>query len=273
MANRISYNKSIPKTGVQLNSGHPLSQGLVGYWLLNEMGGNKAYDISGRNVDGTLTNGPIYNNDGLIFDGNNDYVKAGVRSTIQGFPFTLCGWVRNTVTDTSFRTILCIGSNTANRGWFTIQARPFSATTTRFGIAADNNDLGGGTDDHQNTTNFSGSTWHFVVGVFASATDRRLYIDGNLLASQTTSVTFNAGVTTGSTFIGALNLRGSPFAGKYWLGQAKNLRIYNRALTQNEIMDLYVNPYAGILVPKRRNITQQASAGATTNSNFFFFFS
>ena len=31
----------------------------------------------------TLTNGPVYNNGGLNFDGTNDYAKAGVRSTVQ----------------------------------------------------------------------------------------------------------------------------------------------------------------------------------------------
>lgn len=267
MANRINYQK--PPIGVQLNTNHPLGQGVVGYWLMDEMGGGIAYDISGRNVNATLTNGPVYNNDGLNFDGNNDYAKADVRSTIQGFPFTLCGWVRSTSSDTSYRIILCIGSNGANRGWFTIQARPVSATAMRFGMAADNNDLGGGSDDYQDTTSYSSSCWHFVCAVFVSATDRRLYVDGRLLASRTGSVTFNTAITTGSTYIGARNLRGSPAIASYWLGQSKNLRIYNRALTANEVSELYSNPYAGILIPRRRNITQQATSGVIYNSNFF----
>ena len=37
MANRINYQK--PPIGVQLNTNHPLGQGVVGYWLLDEMGG------------------------------------------------------------------------------------------------------------------------------------------------------------------------------------------------------------------------------------------
>lgn len=267
MANRINYQK--PPIGVQLNTNHPLGQGVVGYWLLDEMGGGIAYDISGRNVNATLTNGPFYNNDGLNFDGSNDYAKSGVRSTIQGFPFTLCGWVRSTSSDASYRTILCLGSDTANRGEYTIQARPLSSSVMRFGITANNNDLGGGVDDYQDTTNYSSSCWHFVAAVFNSATDRKLYVDGILLASRTGSVTFNTGVTTGSTYIGARDLRGSPLAGSYWLGQLKNLRIYNRALTPNEVSELYVNPYAGILMPKRRNIAQQATSGVIYNSNFF----
>lgn len=271
MANRINYQK--PPIGVQLNTNHPLGQGVVGYWLLDEMGGGIAYDISGRNVNATLTNGPVYNNDGLNFDGTNDYAKAGVRSTVQGFPFTLCGWVRSTSTDTAYRTILGIGSDTVNRGWFTIQVRARTATAMRFGMTADNNDLSGGTDDYQDLTDYSSSCWHFVAAVFASATDRRLYVDGRLLASRTGSVTFNTAITTGSTYIGARGLRGAPAANTYLLGQAKNLRIYNRALTKNEIAELYVNPYSGILMPMRRNINQQpAGASIYTKANYFLSF-
>src|SRR3989344_8190545 len=58
-----------------------LTNGLVGYWSFDgkDMAGVTAYDRSGQNNNGTLTNGPVRAigkiGQGLSFDGSNDYVN------------------------------------------------------------------------------------------------------------------------------------------------------------------------------------------------------
>lgn len=65
----------------RLDFDNPLSQGLVGCWLMNEGAGSKVYDISGRGNDGTLTNmAPATDwvvgdsGSGLKLSDDNDYV-------------------------------------------------------------------------------------------------------------------------------------------------------------------------------------------------------
>ena len=75
-----------------------LTTGLVAHWAFDETSGNIAYDSAGNN-DGTLVNGPVWTTgiiDGAIdFDGVNDYVDCGdiLDSQIQN-AFTIGTWLR-----------------------------------------------------------------------------------------------------------------------------------------------------------------------------------
>ena len=93
-----------PLFGTPLNLGHPLAQGLVGSWLLNEGSGNKAYDSSGQVNHGTLVN--ISNpptstsgwaagayGGGLLFNGVNNRIDIGEPAILDYFTaFTLVGF-------------------------------------------------------------------------------------------------------------------------------------------------------------------------------------
>ena len=49
-----------PLPGAQLDRTHPLAQGLVGCWLMNEGGGDRVYDYSGNDNHGTFVGGPTW---------------------------------------------------------------------------------------------------------------------------------------------------------------------------------------------------------------------
>lgn len=49
-----------PLPGAQLDRTHPLAQGLVGCWLMNEGGGLSVHDYSGNDNSGLLENGPVW---------------------------------------------------------------------------------------------------------------------------------------------------------------------------------------------------------------------
>ena len=87
--------------------------GPVGYWTFDEGAGNTAYDVSGNNNNGTLTNFNFDTTSGwttgkvagaLKFDGVNDYVSVansaslGVASTNK---ITISAWVKWTGTTTN----------------------------------------------------------------------------------------------------------------------------------------------------------------------------
>ena len=83
-----------PKPGVMVNPLHPLSRGLVGYWLFNEGAGSLANDISGYKNHGRLKNmlpnvqGSGWSASkfgrGISFDGVNDYVNCGNDASLTG---------------------------------------------------------------------------------------------------------------------------------------------------------------------------------------------
>lgn len=69
-----------PLPGAQLDRSHPLAQGLLGCWLMNEGSGLSVYDYSGNDNHGVLTNGPTWvagpDGGALSFDGVNDRIRV-----------------------------------------------------------------------------------------------------------------------------------------------------------------------------------------------------
>lgn len=78
-----------------------VTDGLVGWWKLDEGSGTTANDSSGQGNTGTLTNGPTWTSgkrDGSInFDGNNDYITVPDTSILEmSFPFSVSAWINTT---------------------------------------------------------------------------------------------------------------------------------------------------------------------------------
>ena len=83
-----------PLLGTPLDLSNPINRGLVGFWLFNEAGGMKAYDLSGKGNHGALTNfafpststsgwNPGRAGIGLSFDGVDDYISfASIPTTV-----------------------------------------------------------------------------------------------------------------------------------------------------------------------------------------------
>lgn len=63
------YHQENPPLGSQINWGHPLSQGLVGCWLMNERGGKRLNDLAFNNNLAIAQ--PDWKGGNLNFDGNS----------------------------------------------------------------------------------------------------------------------------------------------------------------------------------------------------------
>ena len=85
----MSYGAVKPYRGTPLNKNHPLARGLAGCWVMNEGTGFKVFDLSGNGNTGTMTG--MTNSDwvpgtdgyALDFDGTDDYIAVGDRSSLQ----------------------------------------------------------------------------------------------------------------------------------------------------------------------------------------------
>jgi hypothetical protein len=82
------------------------------------------------------------------------------------------------------------------------------------------------------TTNYTANTWNHACGVFASATDRRAYLNAGGEGTQGSSATFG---TLTNIYIG-MRIAGS--AGGFMNGQIAEFGIWSAALTAAEIASL-----------------------------------
>ncbi|MDP3772440.1 MAG: LamG domain-containing protein [bacterium] len=225
-----------------------LTSGLVGAWSFDgpDMAGVNAYDRSGSFATGTLTNGPARTvgkiGQALEFDGVDDYVSTTYAPIFaDGADFSFTAWVK--APSLANVTADIVGS-LANTGISDETIRLiFNASGCTSGkiewIVRDTNSVSG--DDVCSTSSsFDNNVWHHVVGVFDEDVSLYLYVDGVLQGS--TAVTNGSGDAekdfTGYPFyIGARNGQGA--ADTFLSGSIDDVRIYNRALSADEIKRLY----------------------------------
>jgi len=208
---------------------------LLGWWKLDEGMGDIVLDWSGHDNHGTLTNGPVWveGNDGgaLQFDGSNDYVNLGTPAELY-IPdnYTYSAWFRvgeNINGDSDAQYLLCIGSRSDlvfgvedNVGIDGDLALHYYDTAPGF------NSLNVG------KTVWSSGDWHMVAGT-KDSTGHKIYLDGELKNSDTNTRDDNY-ATTRMISIGAMGWNND----EYYNGAIDDVRIYNRALTGDEIKQI-----------------------------------
>ena len=237
--------KQKPPLGTPLIPKHPHLDGLVGWWLFQEGGGDQVYDLSGNDHTGTL-NGfafPATTSSGwnpgafgaaLLFDSNDDVIDVGAMSIVDNAAFTISARFKTENVGVTQITLFGEG-NTGNNGPFlSLRANNGTAGQIEFAIRDDAND----TMSMDHGTTWNDGIWHQVAVVKLAANNWLLYIDG---IQKDSSGTASGATTTDTTAVGALPRIATSF---FWDGYLDDVRIYNRALTAAEIMGLYINPFA-----------------------------
>lgn len=101
--------------------------------------------------------------------------------------------------------------------------------------------------------------WHFIAGTWDGVT-LKYYIDGVLIASNSPSLTWaTAPLLPSSTANISIGVYRNDSI--YFDGYLKNMRIYNRALSQGELRQLMGEPWRPF-VPSRLNLRQMVSSAA-----------
>ncbi len=234
---------SKPLLGAQLNWAHPLNKGLVGYWLFNEGMGDKANDLSMNGNVGTLSGmafpsttssgwNPGHKGVGLNFDGVNDCVDAGNRKSLQiDGDVTLSVHLKHSIGE-GYLIGKGIGNDNTQMWYLRIN---FDNRIEFIGGNSSENGMG---FDVLTIDTISNNTWNYLVGTISGNT-ANIYINGKISKSElVTSRQSNAGnvligkrVDDWIRFTGALD----------------KVCIYNRALSAQEIMELYIDPYGMFL--------------------------
>ena len=180
-------------------------------------------DLSTNSLNGTLTNGATFDNsDGIgkfTFDGSNDYISGSIPSTFTGNQiYTFSTWIKPTSHPSS--------------GFIGIFEAGTRSTDDSFGLylnAGNIVHLAYGTN-LATTTLAPVGQWTHITGTYTSG-DRKVYANGVLLGQDTYSALTLAGTTL---VVGANSGGTQPFT-----GSIANFRLFNRALTTDEIYQLY----------------------------------
>ncbi len=209
--------------------------GLIGYWPMNEGAGPTTADASGNGNTGTLVNGTLWGGGpGLTFDGINDYVDVGTFD-VPGNELTLAAMVRsdqldNCPTYNDCRVISKATSTSSSNHYFMLSTwKSGGETRLRFRLKVN------GT-----TQTLIASSGALVVGEWAhvaatyDGAQMRVYLDGVEVGSRAVSgdISVNASVPV---WIGSNPLYASQVP---WKGRIDEVRVYSRALTEQELLSL-----------------------------------
>ncbi|MHC4241761.1 MAG: LamG domain-containing protein [Planctomycetota bacterium] len=212
------------------------TDGLIARWSFQ---GN-ANDVSGNGHNGTVSGGSFTEdrfgnpNSAYYFDGIDDYINIG-SGVKPGMPLTVSTWVRMDNPDTGgpvFRNDY-INSGTNRYGVLLYVAdeymdaamyEGFSASWNRRGILSYGPDADSG-------------TWHLATAVFVSINDIRPYWDGERITGTYHGSGSGLSYSSGNGVLG--HYFGAGGVSSYFNGALDDVLVYNRALTDDEIRDLY----------------------------------
>jgi len=230
----LAKGENINKSVVQTN--------LINWWKLDGDYDDIVGSGDGTNNGSVLTNAVInditpYNNNGTVygatqnsgdmsFDGTDDKIVLPGNTDVQfqeNNDFTISTWVKTSVSD-SVRYIISFKNGGSTAGW-AIMIKSGGNVRSNFGD---------GTDTRQITsTAIDDGEWHNVI-LRNSNGENELFIDNVSGGTNSTALS-----TISYSGIAQCISSGNASNNNIWSGNIKDCRIYNRALTDVEIKNLY----------------------------------
>jgi hypothetical protein len=225
---------------VNSSSCAPAPTGLVSWWT----GNGNALDSAGGN-NGTLQGGATYTN-GLVgqafsLNGTSSYVSTSQMVT-NPQNFSLAMWFKTTTTHGGV--LLGYGnSQTGTSANYDRHIYMDNAGELHFGT------YNSGVQVVSSSTSYNDGAWHYAVAISSTNAGASLFVDGQLLASNsafTTAQNYN-----GYWRIGENNLGSWPFSPSsyYFGGTIDEVTIFNRALLPGEVSAIFDAGGAGMCQP------------------------
>jgi len=215
----------------------PVDDTCVLYLDMESINSTEVHDLSQSHNNGTIS-GATRTVDQygqyLSFDGTNDYVDCGNDTSINigTGDFSISAWVKYSVKGHMIAGKYC---DNTNPGYWLSNTQ----ATWENQLAIRVSDAGGSYCDRATTSLYNDNNWHHVVGVVDRDVNPILiYIDG--VAVATTGVG-DLSTETGDLGTGAFQIGGNTHTDDYFSGSIDDVRIFSRALTAQEIIDLFEN--------------------------------
>lgn len=197
---------------------------LISYYPLNGNSNDAKGSNNGVDSNITYTTGKFSN--AASFNGTNSRIVPSTQTGIPSgsSPYTFSAWV-NVASFASPRTIVGLGNTGTNNHLNVLKIQ--SSTQVQ--------NYWWGNDLSANTGTLPTSEWMHVVATF-DGTTRRIYLNAIIIAQDTP-----VGKNTQAT-----NFKIGEFQSEWFSGLIEDLAIFNRALTANEVFDLYTGPQTSI---------------------------
>lgn len=220
------------------------TSGLVGYWQLDEGTGTTTVDSSGAGNGGTLTGSPTWgagrDGNALSFSGaSTQYVSTSNITSMNSLTaITVAAWIKSSAAGANPAEAHIIDKSVCNGifndGPFELMVSGAVSEKPTFVIYPN-----GGTPANYllsgaGTTNVDDGQWHFIVGRYDGAAVS-IWVDG----VQQNSAAYASLTLTSTTNKVELNGHCNGSFAYPWSGFIDEVRVYNRALTGQEIMRLY----------------------------------
>jgi hypothetical protein len=206
-----------------------LLSGLVGYWRFEDPAGATVSDSSGQGNHGTLLGKarriPGKFGQALDLDGATASVQVPHTPSLDpgASTFTLSIWLRNHKQDVWGWNVLFKDDGRLRQYYFlSVAVKPrFEFSTGDQKVTVDGKS---GINDNR---------WHHLVAVRSALYTAQIYVDGVLEASASAAPSENSSIQTNSPlWIGGGNQT-------FFAGQIDEVRIYNRALSADEVRQLF----------------------------------
>lgn len=250
------------------DTNNKLSDGLVGYWKMDESAANTcsglvndSCDSSGNGLDGSWTGNSTYTVDGkygygTIHDGSGDYININDSPLISFTgPFTVAAWVKRSSTNTADGIFGKYDSSLSQRSYMLGMNTSFAQfTVSSNGVT---------TTQTTGTTAISSGQWYHIAGVY-DGSNIRVFVNGvqESMSSHSSGVVDNGS----ALHIGDGDNTFWPFH-----GVIDEARIYNRALSEGEIRSLYnyaAGPVAYWKFDEKTGTTAYDSSGNANTASF-----
>jgi len=257
-------NQTSTGTGLEWFLTLPASHGTTTYSVttdpvlhlpLDEASGTTAEDFSGNGLDGTNTGTATIAEDGKVFnsyyfDGTTDYINltSSVASLDFNSPFSISYWANNNFShkDAGTHAIYEIVNNLTgtSQNKFVIWSGETWVADEIFGVTVKKTGANPGTArvySYSSASNFQNVWTHWVLT--GDGTTYVLYLNGSIvnLASPYGTGAYNGDygddITTTQAVLG-IELAGSTIS-SYYKGWIDDFRLYPRALSEDEIRQLY----------------------------------
>ncbi len=223
-----------------LVEGADIKTGLVAHYKFD--GSFRDSSLNGhhgiKSDDGVTFADGVIGSQAASFDGVNGYIQTPLTPVYQvSDPFTIAAWINSRNTSNSDAAIL--GFERSNHQELSISVRRSDLNSIgRFYLRDDDWNA----SDATTTQSLNDSKWHFITAVRDPSVDKlHLYIDG-ILIDTVDDISESAINQTSSRWlaIGGSNNSSRGVISRF-TGEIDDVRIYNRALSQSEVQQLYAH--------------------------------
>lgn len=213
-------------------------EGLVGYWQMDEAGGNAVRDLSGNGNTGYLTNSPTWTNGvvgtSLNFNGmflSNQFVQIPHATSLSVTSVTICAWVKLNSIDV----ISALCADYADSYKLSYGLYYNNATKSLyFDFSINGNDVSGYRAVVGTANQIQTNVWLHVVA-FVDGTTSKIFLNG--VQTGTNGPAGYIYASASAKQIGMLRYNSSLLRPLH--GSIDNVRIYNRALSAAEVSKVY----------------------------------